>query len=75
MAVVLTDAGEVRASYGGNLLATIARDRRATPQPGDWVVLRRWADNRVTLESRLDRCARHCAPVIDLRSRSRRGSA
>jgi hypothetical protein len=50
VAVVLTDSGEVRASYGGCMLGRIARDRGCVPGPGDWVVLRRWTDDRVTIE-------------------------
>ncbi len=50
VARVLTDRGEVRASYAGAMLARIARDRSALAGPGDWVVLRRWADDRVTIE-------------------------
>jgi hypothetical protein len=50
VARVLTDSGEVRASYGGCMLGRIARDRRCLPGPGDWVVLRRWSDDRVTIE-------------------------
>lgn len=51
VALVLTDIGEVRASYGGCMLGRIARDRGCVPGPGDWVVLRRWTDNRVTIET------------------------
>ncbi len=51
VALVLTDIGEVRASYGGCMLGRIARDRGCAPGPGDWVVLRRWTDNRVTIET------------------------
>lgn len=50
VAMVLTDGGEVRASYGGCMLGRIARDRGCVPGPGDWVVLRRWTDDRVTIE-------------------------
>ena len=50
VALVLTDAGEVRASYGGAMLARIASDRGCVPEPGHWVVLRRWTDNRITIE-------------------------
>ena len=50
MALVLTDSGEVRASYGGCMLGRIARDRGCVPGPGDWVVLRRWTDDRITIE-------------------------
>ena len=50
--VVLTDGGEVRASFGGGMLCRIARDRSCLPGPGDWVVLRQWPDRRVTVEHR-----------------------
>jgi hypothetical protein len=50
VARVLTDLGEVRASYGGAMLARIAHDRSCLPEPGHWVVLRRWCDDRVTIE-------------------------
>ncbi|RLV49220.1 hypothetical protein D9V37_11755 [Nocardioides mangrovicus] len=50
VAVVLTDAGERRASYGARMLATVARDRASAPKPGDWVTLCTWPDGRVTLE-------------------------
>lgn len=67
VALVLTDGGEVRASYGGSMLSLIARDRACAPTPGDWVVLRRWPDDRVTIESPC-RPARDAA-VIELRPR------
>lgn len=66
LARVLTDAGEVRASFGGGLLCRIARDRSCLPGPGDWVVLRQWPDARVTLEGR---AATRLAEVIPLRRR------
>jgi hypothetical protein len=66
VARVLTDGGEVRASYGGSMLGRIARDRQCLAQPGDWVVLRRWSDERVTIEDVWER-ARRCAEVITLR--------
>jgi hypothetical protein len=50
VARVLTDLGEVRASYGGSFLARIARDRTCVPEAGHWVVLRRWTDHRITIE-------------------------
>jgi ribosome biogenesis GTPase len=53
VAVVLTDRGELRASYGSDLLAAVARDPRCAPVKGDWVELRRWCDGRVTIERRL----------------------
>lgn len=65
VAVVLTDVGEVRASYGGGMLCRIARDRGCVPQPGDWVVLRRWTDHRVTIEDAWPHQPRH-ADVITL---------
>lgn len=64
--VVLTDAGEVRASLDGSLLARVARDRSALPVPGDWVPLRRWADGRVTALTAI-RPDTALAPVLALR--------
>ncbi|MGO4258010.1 hypothetical protein [Marmoricola sp. RAF53] len=68
VAVVLTDRGELRASYGGCMLGRIARDRGCVPGPGDWVVLRRWSDDRVTIEDVWSRTPRQ-ADVIELRPR------
>ncbi|MFL6156704.1 MAG: hypothetical protein ACJ72D_11460 [Marmoricola sp.] len=65
VARVLTDIGEKRASYSGRMLARIARDRHALAQPGDWVVLRRWPDDRVTIEDVW--VQPRCADVIALR--------
>lgn len=64
VAKVLTDRGEVRASYGGAMLGEIARDRSLLPRPGDWVVLRLWTDDRVTVEARFEQ---RLAEVIQLR--------
>jgi ribosome biogenesis GTPase / thiamine phosphate phosphatase len=50
IATLLTEAGEVRASYGGRLLGWIASDSTAAPCVGDWAVLRDWPDRRVTVE-------------------------
>lgn len=50
IATVLTEKGEVRASYGGRLLGWIAADSAASPCAGDWAVLRDWKDGRVTIE-------------------------
>ncbi len=50
LATVLTEQGEVRASYGGRLLGWIATNSALTPCPGDWAVLRDWPDRRVTVE-------------------------
>ena len=52
--VVLTDVGPVRASYGARMLGQIARDRSRVPEPGEWVVLRRWSDGPVTVEVHAD---------------------
>lgn len=40
----------LRASYGGGLLADLARDRDAEPRVGDRVRLTCWADGRVTVD-------------------------
>lgn len=66
IARVLTDRGELRASYGGAMLARIARDRDCLAGPGDWVVLRRWADDRITIEDVWPRQRRE-ATVLQLR--------
>ena len=65
IARVLTDRGEVRASYGGSMLCRIARDRGCAAAAGDWVVLRRWPDDRITIED-VWAPAAHCATVIPL---------
>lgn len=65
---VLTDRGEVRASFGGAMLGLIARCRSNAPGPGDWVVLRAWPDRRVTIEAPW---ARPDARVIPLRRADR----
>jgi hypothetical protein len=39
-----------RVSYGGALLAAIARDPEAAPRVGDRVQVRRWADGCSTVE-------------------------
>jgi ribosome biogenesis GTPase len=65
--VVLTDVGPVRASYGARMLGQIARDRTRVPEPGEWVVLRRWYDGPVTVECMLTRRPSRIAPVVPLR--------
>lgn len=55
LATVFTEEGPVRASWSGALLAEIAADAQAGPCTGDWVVLRYWPDDRVTVESVLPR--------------------
>lgn len=72
---VLTDAGTLRASYGGHLLARIARSRTNAPEPGEWVSLVRWADGPVTVQDCLGRrtpvrdTPARLAPVLPLRPR------
>jgi ribosome biogenesis GTPase / thiamine phosphate phosphatase len=55
IASVLTEEGEVRATYGGRMLGWIAKTTSATPCVGDWAVLRDWPDRRVTLEQLVPR--------------------
>ncbi|HZX04422.1 ribosome small subunit-dependent GTPase A [Kribbella sp.] len=55
LATVFTEDGPVRASWSGALLAEIASDAQAGPCTGDWVVLRFWPDDRITVESVLPR--------------------
>ena len=52
---VLTEAGVVRASYGGELLDTVAADPALAPCTGDWGVVRHWPDGPTTLEAVLSR--------------------
>ncbi len=47
--------GEQRATFGGDVLDAMARDRAAAPCSGDWGGLRRWPDGRTTLERVLSR--------------------
>jgi ribosome biogenesis GTPase / thiamine phosphate phosphatase len=48
-------AGPVRATFAGALLQASAADPIATPCVGDWIVVRAWADARVTAEAVLAR--------------------
>ena len=52
---VLSEAGAVRASLGGEVLDAMARDATAAPCTGDWVTLRHWPDDRTTAEAVLTR--------------------
>jgi ribosome biogenesis GTPase / thiamine phosphate phosphatase len=52
---VLTSDGIARASWGGRVLAAAAEDPTAAPTTGDWVALRRWPDERTTVEVVLPR--------------------
>ena len=55
LATVLTAGGLVRAGLSGGVLEAVATDRVAGPATGDWVLVRFWADDRVTLERVLAR--------------------
>ncbi|TWD84326.1 ribosome biogenesis GTPase [Kribbella amoyensis] len=48
---VLTEDGPVRATWSGTILSAIAADVQAMPCTGDWVALRWWPDDRITLEA------------------------
>jgi ribosome biogenesis GTPase len=52
---VLCADGTVRASLGGNVMAAAARDPANLPCAGDWVAVRAWPDDRLTIESVLPR--------------------
>jgi ribosome biogenesis GTPase len=52
---VLTAGGVERASLAGNLLISAAGDPADLPCAGDWVVVRRWPDRRITVELVLPR--------------------
>lgn len=52
---VLTDHGTTRASLAGRMLGIVASDPLAMPSVGDWVVVRRWDDDRYTVEAVLTR--------------------
>jgi ribosome biogenesis GTPase / thiamine phosphate phosphatase len=59
---VLAGDGAQRASVGGPILAAAATDAFALPCAGDWVVLRRWPDERTTVDAVLPR---RTAIVVD----------
>lgn len=61
---VLTAAGPLRATLGGAVLATAARDRRHLPCVGDWVLLATWPDRHVTVEVVLPRSAALLGPPV-----------
>lgn len=52
---VLCAEGPVRASLGGGVLAVASRDPVHLPCAGDWVLVRTWPDDRITLETVLPR--------------------
>jgi ribosome biogenesis GTPase len=51
LSTVLTADGPARASWSGGVLAAIAIEPLATPCTGDWVAIRYWPDDRITVES------------------------
>ncbi|MEV0719735.1 ribosome small subunit-dependent GTPase A [Asanoa sp. NPDC050611] len=52
---VLCAGGPVRASLAGAVLAAASRDPARLPCAGDWVLVRAWPDDRVTIEAVLPR--------------------
>jgi ribosome biogenesis GTPase len=52
---VITAAGSARASLAGAILAAAGRDPVALPCAGDWVVVRTWPDECLTIETVLPR--------------------
>ncbi|GIF49908.1 ribosome biogenesis GTPase [Asanoa ferruginea] len=52
---VLSADGPVRASLAGAVLAAASRDAVRLPCAGDWVLVRTWPDDRVTIEAVLPR--------------------
>jgi hypothetical protein len=72
--LVLTDRGQVRATYGARMLGELARDRSCAPEPGEWVTLRRWPDGPVTVEGLVWRppTPAPLAPVLPMRPSLRR---
>jgi ribosome biogenesis GTPase len=50
LATLLTEEGEQRAGYGGQLLCRVANDPCSAPCVGDWAVIRDWPDRRFTVE-------------------------
>jgi ribosome biogenesis GTPase len=51
LSTVFTEDGPVRVTWSGGVLAAIAADPQAVPCTGDWVALRNWPDDRITLEA------------------------
>lgn len=47
--------GSLRASWGADILAAVARDPLAVPSTGDWAVAQLWSDGRRTVEALLPR--------------------
>jgi ribosome biogenesis GTPase len=51
LSTVLTEDGPVRATWSGGVLAAVAVEPQAAPCTGDWVALRHWPDDRITVEA------------------------
>lgn len=47
--------GPLRATFGREVLASLATDRVAAPTVGDWAAVRHWPDDRTTIEAILTR--------------------
>ena len=52
---LLGPRGLLRATFGRDVLAGLATDRSTLPTVGDWAAVRRWPDDRVTIEAVLAR--------------------
>src|SRR4051794_30401072 len=52
---LLAAEGPVRATWGADVVAAVARDPMAVPSTGDWVRAQSWPDDRVTVEAVLPR--------------------
>lgn len=52
---LLADDGPLRATASATVLAALATDSTATPCVGDWVAVRCWSDDRLTVEQVLPR--------------------
>jgi ribosome biogenesis GTPase len=50
LCTVVTTAGPIRASLGGEVLDAMASDASAGPCTGDWCLVRAWPDGPVTVE-------------------------
>jgi ribosome biogenesis GTPase / thiamine phosphate phosphatase len=61
---VLTGAGQMRCTWGADVVASTAGDPEAVPVAGDWVVVARWPDARATVEAVLARRACVCRAQV-----------
>ncbi len=51
LCTVLTEAGPVRATLGGDVLDAMVSDHSAGPCTGDWCLVRQWPDGPITVET------------------------